>query len=273
MMSTRWLVPIALVFAATIFLAACGSQSATTTADLDSAVQTAIAQTRVVENTVAAFTRRPPGVGQTPTEKPATGTPAAPAATDTPVPAAPTATDTPPPPSPTRVRVQIAESQVDGDDGNDFVRGSSTANQGRVILLPGFEQSDVTEPMVFRDRLVFQVEVFDGRVGLYDGAGIEHVTFRIEPDDGSGQLVYEKKEQRAGYCVFGGGEPDCWVLVFSENGNRWPEPFGTEIFNGQYVARIDIIPEDGKATQWRWRFEIKNPVGQLYPSPAPTSSH
>jgi hypothetical protein len=168
--------------------------------------------------------------------------------------------------------LQIAESQVDGDDGNDFVLGSSSDNQGRVILLPGFEQSNVTDPVVFRDRIVFRVEVFDSRVGSYDGAGIEHVTFRIEPDDGSGQIVYEKRENHAGYCVFGGGEPDCWVLVFSENGNRWPAPFDTEIFNGQYLARIDIKPEDGEATQWRWRFVIENPVSQPYASPAPTSS-
>jgi hypothetical protein len=239
----------------------------------------------VAENSVAGFTATLLKVDQTPTENPATDTPGAPtvtsalaptatpapAATDSPVPVALQATDTPPP---TRVRVQIAESQVDGDDRSDFVRGSSTANQGRVILLPGFEQVDVTDPVVFRDRIVFQVEVFDSRVGTYDGAGIKHVTFRIEPDDGSGQLLYEKREQHAGYCVFGGCEPDCWVLVFAETGNRWPAPFDTEVFNGRYHARIDIKPKDGEATQWRWRFEIENLVGQPYASPAPTlSSH
>jgi hypothetical protein len=154
--------------------------------------------------------------------------------------------------------VQIAESQVDGNDGNDFLRGSSSANQGRVILLPGFDQSEVTSPPVFRYRLVFRVEVFDTRVGMYDGAGIDHVDFFIEPDDGSGQIVYERTERNAGYCAFGGGEPDCNVLTL-ESGSRWPDPFGGEILNGHYLARIDIVPENDEPTQWRWRFEIAIP--------------
>ncbi|MFN2272223.1 MAG: hypothetical protein ACK2US_15370, partial [Anaerolineae bacterium] len=194
---------------------------------------------------------------------PATATAPLPTATDTPA-DTPTLvpTDTPlpttAPATATRVKVQIAESQVDGNDGNDFLRGSSSANQGRVILLPGFDQSEVTSPPVFRYRLVFRVEVFDTRVGMYDGAGIDHVDFFIEPDDGSGQIVYERTERNAGYCAFGGGEPDCNVLTL-ESGSRWPDPFGGEILNGHYLARIDIVPENDEPTQWRWRFEIAIP--------------
>jgi hypothetical protein len=238
-------------------------------------VQTAIAQTRAVEDAVATSVRgtlqATQGVPQpTATAAPvAQATATAPSPADTPTPAvAATPLPTAAPPTATRVRVQIAESQVDGDDGNDFLRGSSVTNQGRVILLPGFDQSEITSPPVFRDRLVFRVEVFDTRVGLYDGAGIQQVDFHIEPDDGSGQIVYERTERNAGYCVFGGGEPDCNVLAL-ESGSRWPDPFGGEIVNGYYLAVIDIIAENGEQTQWRWRFEVAIPGVPSTGSPMP----
>ena len=123
--------------------------------------------------------------------------------------------------------------------------------------------------MVFRDRIVFQVEVFDTRTGLVDGAGIQNVTFRIEVDDDSRQVVYEKREQNPGYCVFGGGEPDCALLAL-EDGGRWPDPYGGEIRNGEYLARIDIVPMNGEPTQWRWRFNIEIP-GQTTSLPENTA--
>ena len=272
MMNARFILALVGLLVVSGLLAACSGEEAPATADLDGAVQTAIAQTRAVEDAVATSVRATLEATQGAPQPTATAAPAA--ATDTP--AAPaTATAPPPedtptrvvvatplptaaPPTATRVRVQIAESQVDGDDGNDFLRGSSSTNQGRVILLPGFDQSEVTSPPVFRDRLVFRVEVFDTRAGVYDGAGIQQVDFHIEPDDGSGQIVYERTERNAGYCAFGGGEPECNVLAL-ESGSRWPDPFGGEIVNGYYLARIDIIPENGEPTQWRWRFEIAIP--------------
>ena len=82
-------------------------------------------------------------VASTPTAAPAdtlpapTATSAAPGAT----PAPPTATAPPPTVAPTPTPLRIAESDVDGNDGNDFLRGSSNSNNGRVVLLPGFDQA------------------------------------------------------------------------------------------------------------------------------------
>ena len=59
--------------------------------------------------------------------------------------------------------------------------------------------------MVFCDRMVFRIEVFDANVGVYDGSGIRDVTFKITEENGS--TVHERTERQAGYCVFGGGEP------------------------------------------------------------------
>lgn len=241
---------------ATLVLGACVAQKSppTATPDIEATVQARVAQTREAEQaTVPSATA---DVEPTPT---ATQQSAADTSTPTPTATQQPAADAP---TPTREKLLIAESLVDGDDGNDRVRGSSTSNQGRVVLLPGFAQEDVADPVVFRDRIVFQIEVFDTRVGSSDGSGIRDVTFRIEPDDGSGQVVYERKDEYPGYCVFGGGEPDCDVLPLVEDGSHWPG--GDQIFNGLYLSRIDIVAANGEKTQWRWRFIIDVPGRPLY---------
>jgi hypothetical protein len=107
--------------------------------------------------------------------------------------------------------------------------------------------------------MVFRVEVFDTRVGLYDGAGIDNVTFRVISGGGGGDVVYERTENNAAYCVFGGGEPDCNVLFFGEHGNRWPDEDNDEIYTDDYQATMDIVAENGESTQWRWGFRIELP--------------
>jgi hypothetical protein len=250
---------------------ACSTEISQATPNLDATVQAAIDQTRTLEGAAAtsgaatATAETPANVADAP-EPTATETPeVAPSATETTeaaptnTPQAPTPTSPPPSaptPTPTEEKILIAQSDVDGDDGNDFLTSSSESNQGRVVLLPGFDPSEVTDPVVFRDRMVFRVEVFDTRAGQVDGAGIQDVTFRIEADDDSGQIVYEKQEKTPSYCVFGGGEPDCNVLTL-EDGSQWPNSYSADIQNGTYLAKIDILPVDGEPTQWRWRFNIE----------------
>jgi Ca2+-binding RTX toxin-like protein len=286
-----------------LLLAACLPPSAPTV-DVQAAVATAVAQTRIFEDAVAtsiaatlaantpiplsdtgapeptatqtlaaptpALSAQPPLETPTPaaqadtlnaTPTPVPPTPVPPTDTPPPPPSPPTDTPPPPPPTatPTEEKLVIAESDVDGDDGNDFLRGSSNSNNGRVILLPGFQQWEVSNPMVFRDRMVFRAEVFDTRVGLHDGAGIDDVTFRIISGGGGGDVVYERTENTAAYCVFGGGEPDCNVLFFGEHGNRWPDEDNDEIYTDDYQATIDIVAENGESTQWRWGFRIELP--------------
>jgi hypothetical protein len=263
-MSTRGCLAVLAFTALSIVAAACGGQA---TPDVNVAVQTALAQTRAAEANIsqavaATLTASAPQATATPAQS--TPTPAA-AATDTPAPAA---TDTPtaapaantptPRPNPTPTPIRIAISPVDGDDGNDFVRGSSPVNQGRVILLPGFDQAQVEDEPTFRDFINFRVEVFDTRAGLSDGAGIQQVDFRIIADDGTGDTVWEKTEINAPYCVFGGDSPLCSPIDLRP-GARWPNPFGGQVSNNVYLAEIDILPVDGDATQWRWRFFIDSP--------------
>jgi hypothetical protein len=201
----------------------------------------------------------------TATPVPPTATPSATATEEpTATPAPPTVTSTP---SPTPTLIQLVIVPVDGDDGNQFLRGSAEQNQGRNVLLPGFTPQEVSDPMVFRERMVFAVEVFDTRVGRTDGAGIDRVFFDIVDEGGDGNTVYDNLEENPGYCVFGGGTPECAVLVFEQTGNRWPN--GEPIRNGAYQAQISIFAENGEQTQWRWGFQIDIPGNQAPPPADP----
>jgi len=271
----RWFLPVAVI--AVFTAGACAGQNTAPTVDVNAAVQTAIAATRAIDTQVAqavqatlqAVTPAPPPAA-TDTAIPAPADTPLPAPTETPLPA-PTDAAAPPPantptrapaptkpptPAPTPTRIRIAESDVDGNDGNDFLRSSSNSNQGRVVLLPGLDQAEVGDLPTFSDFINLRVEVFDTRAGLVDGAGIESVTFSITEDNGNGEPVYEKRETSPAFCLFGGDEPTCGPLNLSTS-QRWPN--GVDINNGTYLATIDIVPQQGDATVWRWRFAVESP--------------
>lgn len=249
-MSHRNLILAGLLACLAMLAIACGGQP---TPDVNTAVQTALAQTRAAEAQIAqavaaTLTASAPTAA---TPEPTTVNPPAPTASPTPV-----QVQIAPPPTATPVRIAI--SPVDGDDGNDFLRGSANQNSGRNILLPGFDQADVEDTPTFRDFINFRVEIFDTRAGLYDGAGIDNVTFRIVADDGNGDVVWEKVETNAPYCAFGGDDPACTAIDLRGSA-QWPTPFAGQISNNVYLAQIDITPTQGDATQWRWRFFIDSP--------------
>jgi hypothetical protein len=165
---------------------------------------------------------------------------------------APTNTEAAAPPTPTPI--VIAVLPVDGGGGDvPNIRNNNPVKGGRNITLPGFTPAEASEPMVFRDRMVFQAEVFDANVGTYDGAGIDNVRFTIADD--LGRQVHFRQENNAGYCVFGGGEPDCTVLNFADAGYRWPD--GESIFPVNYSAIIDIKPQNGDTVSWFWSFSVQ----------------
>ncbi len=159
-----------------------------------------------------------------------------------------------PAPAPTQTTpLAVAVVPVDGSDGNKDLGNDRGVNSGRSLLLPGFAPYEVSTPMVFRDRIVFRAEVFDRKVGHTDGAGIESVTFTIR--DENGDTVHEQTERNAGFCVFGGGEPDCIVWRFSEHGDKWPG--GAQLLPGVHDAQIVIKPKNGDAVTWFWNFRIE----------------
>jgi hypothetical protein len=120
---------------------------------------------------------------------------------------------------------------IGGDDGNDDLEGE--------IMQTG-RNSNSDEA---RDALVFRVRANDPRVGNRDGDGIDRVEMRVV--DRNGRTVVSRRENNAGYCAFGGGEPNCNVYVFSRNNNRWPN--GDRIRRGEeYTLRATIFSDDGR---------------------------
>ena len=163
---------------------------------------------------------------------------------------------TPPPTPAAASRVLLAFVPVDGGGGDVLnLRNDHPIKDGRNVTLPGFAQSEVTEPMVFGERVVFQVEVFDKNVGQADGDGIQQVEFTIR--DGN-EVVHERTERNAGYCAFGGGEPDCTVWAFYEHGKSWPkgQAVREDVF---YGVEIHIVANSGETVDWMWSFKVDLP--------------
>ncbi len=158
-----------------------------------------------------------------------------------------------PPVRPAPTALKVAVLPVDGSDGNPNLHNGRNVMAGRNVLLPGFSQGDVKSTMIFGDSVVFQVEVFDETMGKRDGDGIASVTFTIS--DESGKVVHTRTETTAGYCVFGGGEPECTVWQFSRQGYRWPG--GATLRYGVHDAQITIKPQKGAAMNWFWSFRIE----------------
>lgn len=94
--------------------------------------------------------------------------------------------------------------------------------------------------------LVFQVVAFDPGRGSQDGDGIRAVDLRIfDPD---GVEVYQRTENRAAYCAFAGGEPECNVWYFGDNGDAWPsgEPVR---YDEPYRLFGRVNAEDGRTLE------------------------
>lgn len=248
------------VFSLVLFVAVACAGRSTPPPDPINGEQTAIAQTVEAERAIAQAVAATLTAGAVPadaTQAP-TATAAAPNADATVAPATntsspPTATPPPPTNTPTPERLVITESDTDGDDGNDFIRGSSQSNGGRVVLLPGFPPEAVTDTPVFNGRMALRVEVFDTRRGQNDGDGIQTVTFTIV-DNFTGEPVYSNVEEQHPFCLFGGNDPLCTTFVFAQNGLRWPN--GEPMFNDGYTVNIDILALNGDETQWRWLFQL-----------------
>lgn len=239
-------------------LAACGGPALSS----DDQVATRVAQELAVAATLTAVARAQttPTIGDTPT---AVATPAAPAPTEPPAP--PTdapAPSEPPPPPPTDIPVPptappeptappIAYTDInfngnptpapDGDvDGEITIAGATPGEGGALVV---------------RDFLAIRVDARIPGGAAKNGDGIQNVQIVVF-DNQSGDTVIDQTESTAGYCSFGGGEPDCVIWRFAEHDNRWPK--GQPVVNGSYSVNVTINPKDGAypTVQWNFQFEV-----------------
>ncbi|MEZ4866971.1 MAG: hypothetical protein R3C14_36955 [Caldilineaceae bacterium] len=105
-----------------------------------------------------------------------------------------------------------------------------------------------------RGELVFRVRTNDPRTGDDDGDGIDFVDMIILDEDG--RIVSRRRENKAGYCAFGAGEPDCNVYNFDDHNDRWPN--GDRIRDGRDYSLVAVVhAEDGRRTVFRRDVEVR----------------
>lgn len=92
--------------------------------------------------------------------------------------------------------------------------------------------------------------------GTKDGDGIQSVSFQVL--DADGKEVYQRTERRAGYCIFGGGEPSCNPWLMEDYTFVWKEG-GEPIKEGNYKLLIVVSAASGEQGNWNYDVEVKLP--------------
>lgn len=247
-MSTHRRINISLASLACLcLLAACSAQPLS---DADQAA------TRVAEDLTVSATLTAVAQSQAPSATaelaPATEAPAAPtelpAATSAPPEqATPTGLPIPPTAAPLPTEPPLAYTDVNFD-------GSPQPGQevGGKIQIAGASFSGDALPLV-RQQLAIRVFARFPNDAAADGDGVAQVVIRINNNE-TGETVHERTEKTAGYCAFGGGEPECDPWVFAKHKNSWPN--GQPIANGSYTANIQITPAGSSDPTVFWNFQF-----------------
>ncbi len=97
-------------------------------------------------------------------------------------------------------------------------------------------------------------DTIDG--GKKDGDGIASVSFQVLDDNG--KEVYQRTERQAGFCIFGGGEPNCnpWTL---DNITYLWKSGGEPVEAGEYKLFIVVSALSGEQGNWNYDIQINIP--------------
>jgi hypothetical protein len=137
--------------------------------------------------------------------------------------------DVPPPPKPPAPR--IGQSDVDGNNISSF-RYALDYNPDYFIRMYVFRSDDPDEE-------------FDP---AKDGRGITSVDFTVTNPDGD-VVFYNRTENSPGYCIFGGGEPECNAWLLEGDQYKWLAG-GEPIVPGNYLLTVNVIAADGEVGTW-----------------------
>jgi hypothetical protein len=148
----------------------------------------------------------------------------------------------PPPPKPAPPKV--GTGVVDGN-GIDYFRSSMEF-----------------DPEYFMRMYVFRTDDPDEQFSANkDGRDITSVQFTVTSLDGD-VVYYDRTENTAGYCIFGGGEPDCSPWIYENGQYKW-ESGGDPVQPGNYQLTITVTAEDDQVGVWFW--DSKNPISITLP--------
>jgi len=103
-----------------------------------------------------------------------------------------------------------------------------------------------------RDYL-YRLYAHDINVGEGDGDGIASIEFTIR--DADGNEVHSNSEETPGFCVFGGGEPNCNTWVFEDYVYKWPST-GIPVEDGVYELRVRVILDDDSQGDGNWSYDL-----------------
>ena len=112
--------------------------------------------------------------------------------------------------------------------------------------------------LVFSKDFLLRMKVYDSLTGTTnDGDGIAQVAFTVL--DAGGNTVYQRTEMTAGYCIFGGGEPDCNPWLVEDFTYKWSQG-GEAVRSGEYQVNIDVSNADGSTTgHWEVKVDLQFP--------------
>ncbi len=163
--------------------------------------------------------------------------------TDAPVTAAPVAllpTNTLPPPPPPDFP-QVSRGGPNGDNQDNF----------RISL-------DFTPSYFLRVYVFYSQDPNESFDASNDGRDIQAVEFTVTSPDG-GRQFYDHAEKKAGYCFFGGGEPDCnpWTM---EGGRYVWKSGGRPVQSGKYGLTIAVTAQNGDVGTWLWNKQSTNSI-------------
>ena len=129
--------------------------------------------------------------------------------------------------------------------------GALTPTSGLVALRARIVSPPAGTTTVTKE-LAFQVEAYDEKVGLKDGAGIDRVEMFVI--DNKNRIVHKRTDTSAAYCAFGGGEPKCTVYDFGGHRNLWSDdtPIG-----GAYTLRAVVYGKGGATSTVETKVTLK----------------
>jgi hypothetical protein len=136
------------------------------------------------------------------------------------------AVDPPPPPAPPRI-------------GNS---GSAGDGPDNLVVDEDFDED-----------FLLQFYAHDVNYGDEDGDGIIAVEFTIQDSDFN--VVHSNSEETPGFCVFGGGEPDCNTWLIEDSVYKWRST-GEPVRDGVYVLRVRVIMDDSGEGNWNYELTV-----------------
>jgi hypothetical protein len=110
----------------------------------------------------------------------------------------------------------------------------------------------------FNPTYLLRFKVYDETTGTTDdGDGIGEVAFEVI--DPAGEVVLQRTERTAAFCIFGGGEPNCNSWIIEDSFYKW-QAGGPAAVSGDYQVNVFVESVDGLLFgNWRMTVNMQFP--------------